>query len=115
VGPGALVRIDFELPDLGAVCLLQTQTPLTPMQQRVTFNWYAGPRVPAVLASYVVGSWYSQWLNDVDIWQRKIYQPRPQLVAADGPVHELRRWYRQFYASEPSSAAATDGSATWLP
>lgn len=97
VGPGAVVRIDFTIPDVGSVCLIQTQTPLSAMRQRVGFTWFAGEGVPGLLASYVVGSWYSQWLADVAIWEHKIYLPRPQLVAADGPVHELRRWYRRFY------------------
>jgi cholesterol 7-desaturase len=105
VGPGALVRIDFAIPDVGTVTLLQTQTPLSPMRQRVAFTWYAGEGVPSLFASYVVGSWYSQWLVDVAIWERKIYRHKPQLVAADGPVHALRRWYRQFYPGAVEDAA----------
>lgn len=97
VGPGGVIRLDFDVPDLGRITLIQTQTPLAPLRLRVGFYWYAEPHIPKALAWYVVGSWFSQWLVDVQIWERKIYRARPQLVAADGPVHDLRRWYRQFY------------------
>lgn len=98
VGPGAVVRLAFDVPDLGRVVLVQTQTPLAPLRQRVSFRWFAERQIPGFLATYIVGAWYSQWLADVAIWQRKVYLERPQLIAADGPVHALRRWYRQFYA-----------------
>ena len=97
VGPGAVVRLDFLIPDLGRITLLQTQTPRAALRQQVFFRWFAEPQVPSLLASYVVGSWYSQWLVDVDIWSHKFYVQRPALVAADGPVHDLRRWYQQFF------------------
>lgn len=101
VGPGAVVRLDFVIPDVGRITLIQTQTPREALRQQVRFRWYAEHRVPALLASYVVGSWYSQWLVDVDVWAHKVYLDRPALVAADGPVHELRRWYRPFFEAVP--------------
>lgn len=105
LGPGGVVRLDFDVPDLGRITLVQTQTPVGSLRLRVGFHWYAEDRVPAFLASYVVGSWFSQWLVDVRIWERKVYRARPQLVAADGPVHELRRWYRQFFGGPDAPVA----------
>ena len=35
--------------------------------------------------------------QDVVIWQRKIYRPSPLLCDGDGPLFQLRDWYRQFF------------------
>jgi len=45
-----------------------------------------------------------EFRNDKLIWDNKIYQPRPRLAENETPVHEFRRWARQFY---PSQAGAT--------
>jgi len=42
-----------------------------------------------------------QFLQDVPIWEHKIYRDRPILTKVDGPVSQYRRWFRQFY---PDSA-----------
>ncbi|SIO70318.1 3-ketosteroid 9alpha-monooxygenase subunit A [Burkholderia sp. GAS332] len=36
--------------------------------------------------------------QDVVIWQRKIYRPAPLLCDGDGPLFQLRHWYRQFFS-----------------
>lgn len=41
--------------------------------------------------------------KDVAIWEHKRWRDRPALVAEDGPIGELRRWYEQFYVEESSS------------
>jgi 3-ketosteroid 9alpha-monooxygenase subunit A len=38
------------------------------------------------------------FMEDIEIWENKVFRPSPQLVPGDGPVGSLRRWYRQFYA-----------------
>jgi 3-ketosteroid 9alpha-monooxygenase subunit A len=38
--------------------------------------------------------------DDLHIWEHKVYVDPPMLADGDGPVGQLRRWYRQFYASE---------------
>ena len=35
--------------------------------------------------------------QDIDIWERKRFQPRPVLSRADGKIMEFRRFCRQFY------------------
>ena len=35
--------------------------------------------------------------EDIAIWETKKYRERPQLSDADGPIGQLRRWYRRFY------------------
>lgn len=38
------------------------------------------------------------FLEDVAIWENKLYRQHPVLCASDGPIMKLRKWYRQFYA-----------------
>ncbi|GAB3626114.1 3-ketosteroid-9-alpha-hydroxylase [Pandoraea terrae] len=38
--------------------------------------------------------------QDVVIWQRKIYRAAPLLCDGDGPLFQLRDWYRQFFEDE---------------
>ena len=40
---------------------------------------------------------YQAFMEDVYIWERKLYRPEPMLCATDGPIAKLRRWYAQFY------------------
>jgi len=78
--------------------MYQTHTPIAPLELRVRFRWFADRAIPRALVSYVVGNWVAQWRADISIWENKVYNPRPMVLAEDGPIHELRRWFRQFYA-----------------
>lgn len=102
-GPGATNWFRFSLPDLGDVVLFQTHSPLEPLRQHVRFRWWADRAIPRPLVWYVVGHWVSQWRADVEVWENKVFRPKPVLIPLDGPVHRMRRWYRQFYetATEP--------------
>lgn len=40
------------------------------------------------------------FLEDVQIWENKVYHTVPLLCAGDGPIGKLRRWYGQFYDNE---------------
>lgn len=48
-------------------------------------------------AAYCKAS-YDAFMEDVFIWERKLFRPEPVLCAGDGPLAQLRRWYAQFYA-----------------
>jgi phenylpropionate dioxygenase-like ring-hydroxylating dioxygenase large terminal subunit len=104
IGPGSLLRFHFEREELGKMLLVHTQTPVGPLQLRTRLRWYAEPRVPRPIVWYMVGHWVAQWREDVRIWERKIFQPKPHLIREDGPVLEVRRWYRQFFEA-PAPAA----------
>ena len=39
-----------------------------------------------------------QHLQDVPIWENKIYRENPVLCDGDGPIHKVRKYYKQFYA-----------------
>ena len=113
LGPGSIVKFDFEIPGVGEITLFQTHTPVEALRQRVTFRWFAARRTPRLLVSFVIGSWVSQWRQDAEIWKHKIYRQRPLWAAADGPLAQMRAWYRQFYpedlAEGPSGSTPRDG------
>jgi cholesterol 7-dehydrogenase len=109
-GPAGVVTFRFKIPDMGEILMFQTHLPRAPLEQQVDFHWFAEPKIPRVLVSYVIGNWVSQWRNDVDIWERKIHRERPLLVQEDGPIHRLRRWFSQFYP-DGGGATASGGLA----
>jgi len=98
VGPASVIQFRFFLPEVGEMVLLQTHLPLEGALQQTQFRWYADPKIPRLLAWYVVGNWISQWRNDVLVWENKIFRPKPALASGDGPIPALRRWYKQFYS-----------------
>ena len=99
-GPAGVVTFRFSIPDIGDIVMFQTHLPIAPMLQKVDFRWFAAAKVPRILVSYVIGNWVSQWRNDLAIWEHKIHRAKPLLVAEDGPIHRLRRWFSQFYPRE---------------
>jgi len=106
-GPGSVVRFEFTLARGGGrVVMYQSHTPVAPLSQHVRFRWFSDPSVPKPVASFIVGNWVSQWRQDHAIWQRKIYRRNPLLTRGDGPIHQLRRWYGQFYPTSASPQAA---------
>ena len=106
LGPGGVTVFQIDLPKVGSIILFHTHLPNKPLEQTVQFRWYADPAVPRVLVSYVVGSWISQWRNDIAIWENKVYKDRPMLLPNDGPVLRMRRWFKQFYPTPPSQKLA---------
>ena len=42
------------------------------------------------------------YLQDVAIWEHKVYRERPMLSENDGEIGNLRRWYRQFFSPRQS-------------
>ncbi len=100
-GPASVVTFRFSVPDAGDILMFQTHLPAAPLEQQVNFQWFADRSMPRWLVFYVVGNWISQWRNDIAIWENKIHLRKPLLVAGDGPIHKLRRWFQQFYPSAP--------------
>jgi nitrite reductase/ring-hydroxylating ferredoxin subunit len=39
----------------------------------------------------------ADFANDIPIWESKRYFEKPLLSKADGPIHDIRKWCRQFY------------------
>jgi 3-ketosteroid 9alpha-monooxygenase subunit A len=42
--------------------------------------------------------------DDIQIWENKLYRDHPVLCDGDGPISQLRRWYRQFFRAGGADA-----------
>ncbi len=51
------------------------------------------------------------FFQDVRIWEHKKYVDRPVLCDGDGPIMQLRKWYRQFYEPVQAGGAGQAGEA----
>jgi len=58
---------------------------------------------------------YEAFMEDVYIWERKVYRPEPLLCANDGPINKLRRWYTQFYTdrAQVNNQLYRNGNQDW--
>lgn len=54
------------------------------------------------LIDHFIDNMRDGYLQDVRIWENKIYLDRPMLCDGDGPIGEFRRWYAQFYEPTPT-------------
>lgn len=45
--------------------------------------------------------------DDMHIWENKIYRDPPLLCEGDGPIGQLRRWYKQFYRPRQQAPEVT--------
>lgn len=107
VGPSGFFFMNFFIPDVGNIYLIESHLPKGPMELKTDWIWYAEKKVPSAVVWYVVGQWKSQWHNDIDIWSNKVYTRPPVVLRTDGPVAKFRRWYAQFY-SDNSQQWAND-------
>jgi len=112
-GSGGVVYMVFDIPDVGRVILFETHTPIEPMALKTEFSWWADRKINNLLVSYIVGQWYSQWANDLSIWENKIYRRPPLILKTDGPVAKFRRWYAQFYSENSEKVSKASQACSW--
>jgi nitrite reductase/ring-hydroxylating ferredoxin subunit len=74
-----LLGVSARVPEVGGV---------PDVVRRTAADWFA--RFVAIAYAHDVG-------QDVPIWERKRFVPRPALADGDGPVGAYRRWCTQFY------------------
>ncbi len=110
-GAGSIVNFRISVPGVGEVEIIQTQTPVAPLEQQVNFCWFAEPTMPRLAAWYVAGSWISQWRQDVKIWEAKVFKQPPMLCRDDGPVMRLRRRYSQYFPGATAESSRIPNAA----
>jgi 3-ketosteroid 9alpha-monooxygenase subunit A len=108
-GPGYQVT---HLSGVGKGWIVNAHTPID--EERVVLRFAvslapsADPRMTHEFMDRYVDNMRDGFLQDVRIWENKIYLDRPTLCDGDGPIGQLRRWYRQFYEPRTISAAAAE-------
>jgi len=100
-GCGAVTWFEFITP-LGNIVWLHTNTPNTILNLDIQLTCFKEKKVPMIFAWFVMGMWYSNLLNDVDIWSTKVWRKNPVLIKIDGPIMKLRRLYEKFYVENDS-------------
>jgi len=100
-GPGFQVtRLSGKLRGVSVNSL----TPLGDEKVEVAHTYYVELSDPS--AEKEVEAFWEYYVDDhrldFQIWNNKIYQPRPVLADEDGDVAGFRRWFRQFYSAEPA-------------
>ena len=60
------------------------------------------------LIDHFIDNMRDGYLQDVQIWENKIYLDKPVLCDGDGPIGEFRRWYAQFYSPRSEAADAAE-------
>jgi 3-ketosteroid 9alpha-monooxygenase subunit A len=83
--------------------MLVAHTPINPGELDLRLGVslkLAGDRqkTEAVLELYM-NNLKSGFEDDLRIWENKLYRETPVLCDGDGPITQLRRWYRQFYVA----------------
>lgn len=83
------------------VVLMGLPTPISNNRMQLDFafvepkNMTEGERF---LAEFTKAEVSRQVENDMPIWEHKEYLDTPTLCDGDGPIHQYRKWFRQFYA-----------------
>jgi 3-ketosteroid 9alpha-monooxygenase subunit A len=60
------------------------------------------------IAGLYMANLKSGFEDDIRIWENKLYREVPVLCDGDGPIAQLRRWYRQFYVAPESPVVTQD-------
>jgi len=117
VGPSS-VHLAFNTA-VGRVIVIETVTPIQPLQQRATHQVFAEKHIPRFIAKFILRGLIFQFERDVPIWNNKTFVRNPMVVKQDGPIAKYRRWFARNFYSENSEAVAearrkdTAGSIDW--
>ena len=95
-GPGYQVT---RLHGAGTGVIVNAHTPIDGKRVVLRFgvSMSAGAGFTDELVDHFIDNMRDGYLQDVRIWENKIYLDKPVLCDGDGPIGELRRWYSQFY------------------
>ena len=93
---------------VGPLLIIETVTPVAPLQQRTLHALYAPQWFPSVAAKAILWATLIQYEKDVPVWTSKRYVAKPQLSSADKAVAAYRSWIGQF--SNPSSVTYVEAA-----
>lgn len=96
IGAG-MVILHFDTP-AGKGVLIQSVTPIEPLLQRITHRFYSEKKFIHPIGLMVLYGEAIQISRDVEIWNRKCFLSRPNLVKEDIQIKSFRRWFSQFYS-----------------
>jgi phenylpropionate dioxygenase-like ring-hydroxylating dioxygenase large terminal subunit len=86
--------------------MVGVSTPVTNNQMVLRFVFVEPKSMSAgqqMMAAFAKNELCTQVEADIPIWEHKVYLESPTLCDGDGPIHQFRKWFKQFYA-EPTAA-----------
>jgi cholesterol 7-dehydrogenase len=86
---------------VGPIFVIETVTPVSPLEQRTLHALYVPPWFPTVAGKAILAATLRQYEKDVPVWTSKVYKRQPMLSSADKAVASYLRWINQF--SNPAS------------
>jgi len=106
-GPGFLL---MKMAGVMQNVMVVAHTPIDPMtlelRMAVMLKKVTGQDMEALTNLYM-SNLKLGFEDDVRIWENKLYRDVPVLCDGDGPITQLRRWYRQFYTAPEQTPVAT--------
>lgn len=109
-GPGFVV-LDLKL-FLGRIVIVQTLTPLEPLVQSLSHDFYA-PWYLGWLAKFVMLGETINVARDVMIWNSKQFIRNPLLAKEEKPLKMYRNWFSQFYSENSKSFSYAQETLEW--
>jgi 3-ketosteroid 9alpha-monooxygenase subunit A len=101
-GPGyLLMRMDGALQNYMLVAHIPVEQNELELRMGVMLKIVGGDkgRTEGYVAKYMENL-KAGFEDDIRIWENKLYRETPVLCDGDGPITQLRRWYRQFYQQQ---------------
>ncbi len=89
------------IPEVGLL-FLSSVAPVDDENVHVRWNFTVTKNVADVAGPEFIEAMSTGVLDDIPIWENKVFRPRPMLCDGDGPIAELRRWAQQFYSETTS-------------
>jgi hypothetical protein len=106
IGPGQTVQ---RISRAFEVIMLGTVTPIDDQRTHLRFAFtmpVAQSDMNKFLAEATRDNVVGGVEQDIPIWNNKRYVENPILCDGDGPIAKYRKWFRQFYASQPTAPGA---------
>jgi nitrite reductase/ring-hydroxylating ferredoxin subunit len=99
-----------EYNTLVKIMMMNVTTPLTTERTRKQFLVYYENPENDPKVDRIANAFYKevnrQMEQDIPIWNKKVYRPRPALTAGEGPITRFRAWAKRFYANPVQDEAA---------
>jgi len=105
-GPGyLLMRMDGALQNYMLVAHTPVDAASLDLRMGVMLKIVGDRKKTEGFVAQYMANLKSGFEDDIRIWENKVYREQPVLCDGDGPISQLRRWYRQFYRKGGADAA----------
>lgn len=86
--------------------MVGTASPISANRMKLRFAFVEPHQMNSgqqMMAAFAKNELCTQVEADMPIWEHKVYLESPTLCDGDGPIHQFRKWFKQFYAESVST------------